>query len=216
MNEFVPFPPGANAVGEWFLRSANTGDESAAVDSDSPLNVPMLVPPRTASDHAGLVKLRALHPENLVSGICSEPDAVAVKAGLLLFHDDLDASHALSQSIEGQGRHQSGDYWHGIMHRREPDYSNAKYWFRRVGRHPIFDELADRAQTVLQGTQAPETSIWSARLKINSGWDPFAFIDLCAECETEDDAALTEAARSIQFVEMLLLLKQSVDDALAV
>jgi hypothetical protein len=88
--------------------------------------------------------------------------AGACLAGLWLYHDFLDESHALSQDIDTP----TGSYWHGIMHRREPDASNAAYWFRRVGDHPIFAELAAEARAL--GLRAA-----SAR------WDPFAFIDLC-------------------------------------
>src|SRR5262245_24905061 len=43
-------------------------------------------------------------------------------AGLWLLYDFLDESHAISQEIDSS----SGSYWHGIMHRREPDFTNAK------------------------------------------------------------------------------------------
>ena len=50
-----------------------------------------------------------------------------VEAGLLLLNDYLDESHEISQTMEGKGNPKTGDYWHGIMHRREPDAGNASY-----------------------------------------------------------------------------------------
>ena len=41
-------------------------------------------------------------------------------AGLWLLHGYLDESHALSQSIHTT----SGSYWHGLTHRREPNFAN--------------------------------------------------------------------------------------------
>ena len=74
-------------------------------------------------------------------------------AGVWLLHDFLDESHHISQGVDTP----SGSFWHGIMHRREGDSSNAKYWFRHVGHHPVFESLAE----------------------IAGDWDPFAFVDRC-------------------------------------
>lgn len=60
-------------------------------------------------------------------------------SGLWLLAGELDRSHTLSQSIETA----AGAYWHGIMHRREEDFWNSKYWFRRVGCHAVLGELAE-------------------------------------------------------------------------
>jgi hypothetical protein len=88
--------------------------------------------------------------------------ALACLAGLWLRHDCLDESHRISQDIDTP----TGSYWHGIMHRREPDAANAGYWFRKVGAHPIYAHLA---------TDARELG-----LSLSGGaWDAFAFIDAC-------------------------------------
>src|SRR5690606_37100391 len=142
----------------------------------------------------------------------SHADACAVSAGLLQIHDFLDDSHQHSQSVEGQGRHSAGDYWHAIMHRREPDYGNSKYWFRRVGKHPLFSELADRAVGILDECGTPEARRWRGRL--DSGvWDPFAFVDLCEACATDEDSPMALTAREIQWQEMRLLLRDTYRDA---
>src|SRR5207245_11135 len=59
--------------------------------------------------------------------------AACVRSGLYLRFNFLDESHTISQGIHTV----EGSYWHAIMHRREPDYSNAKHWFRKVGQHPV-------------------------------------------------------------------------------
>src|SRR5688572_4541091 len=99
--------------------------------------------------------------------------AEAVLAGLYLFADDLNASHEISQSIHTP----TGSYWHGIMHRREPDYGNAKYWFHRVGRHPVHEAVAAAARVSL----VEPSGIEEARfLSTQSQWDADRFVDLCA------------------------------------
>lgn len=93
-------------------------------------------------------------------------------AGVWLLHDYLDQSHAISQEIDTP----TGSFWHGIMHRREGDHSNAKYWFRRVGRHPVYDALGQRAGELAAERGESKTA---SRLTADGGsWDPIAFVDL--------------------------------------
>lgn len=59
-----------------------------------------------------------------LSGIPSELAAL-----VWLYVDELEKSHALSQSIHSE----LGSFLHGVMHRREGDFSNARYWFAQAG-----------------------------------------------------------------------------------
>jgi len=75
----------------------------------------------------------------------------ALEAGLWLYVDELDRSHRVSQSIPGP----TGSYWHGIMHRREGDFSNSHYWFRKVGAHPAMATIPDySAHTLVDAVAA--------------------------------------------------------------
>ncbi len=53
-----------------------------------------------------------------------------VRGGLFYAVDALSPAHQIFQDDESD----LGSYWHGMMHRREGDFGNACYWFRRAGR----------------------------------------------------------------------------------
>lgn len=160
-------------------------------------------PPRNRSWLAE--HLRSFRPTSTASGD-SPSDPVALHAGLWLIHDFLDESHSLSQSIQGSGADRNGDYWHGIMHRREPDWSNSKYWFRRVGDHPIFFDLAVIAGQLLASSSLSDADRWSRQLGDAGAWDPYAFVDLCRAAAGNEASELASVARQIQWAEILLLL----------
>jgi hypothetical protein len=118
-----------------------------------------------------------------------------VTSALLLWHDRLDESHTISQSIPSR----EGSYLHGVMHRREPDYSNGKYWFQRVGHHPIFGDL--------KGQVTSDFSL-QAVFPIKGNWDPFAFIDSCEEAASlSRDHKKRMALEQIQAIELGLLIQ---------
>ncbi len=78
--------------------------------------------------------------EKIVSNpvIAAKPDLVP---GLWLYVDDFARGHDFIQDSMDP----ANSYWHGIMHRREGDFSNSKYWFNRAKNHPLFAELNPNA-----------------------------------------------------------------------
>jgi hypothetical protein len=130
---------------------------------------------------------------DLLSKSTDRDFALACMAGLWLYHDFLDESHKISQDLGTL----EGNYWHGILHRREPDYWNAKYWFRRVPTHPIYAELAIDAATLAKDAGTPAGSEYLLRQK---SWDAAAFVDLC-ESAARGPEPLTLLCRRIQAVE---------------
>jgi hypothetical protein len=118
-------------------------------------------------------------------------------AALWLAHNFLDESHRLSQETDTP----EGSYWHGIMHRREPDYANAKYWFRRVGQHPIHLPLAEHAAKLAQNSYVDEPARF---LRDLAAWDAFRLVDLC-EAIARGRSRCEALARQIAQVEWELL-----------
>ena len=111
-------------------------------------------------------------------------DPESALSGLFLYFSCLTEAHELLHHFTTV----DGEYWHGILHRMEGDAYNAGYWFRRVGRHPVFPALHQEA----------------GHLGYSQGkdWDPFAFIQFCeASAGANDD----DLAKRVQLAEWRLL-----------
>jgi hypothetical protein len=109
--------------------------------------------------------------------------ARACLAGLWLYHDFLDESHTVSQDVPTA----DGSFWHAVMHRREPDAGNSKYWWRKVGPHPVLNLLVQ---------QAPSLGY--------NYTNPLDFVDFC-ERVRDSGSAEEETARRVQLLEWHLL-----------
>ena len=160
-------------IDQWI--EAGTADSGAAALADSP-------------HESGLAQsLGTLTIADLVrdGDAADRDDASALLAGLWLLAGDLDRSHTFSQSLETP----TGSYWHGIMHRRERDFGNAKYWFRRVGQHPIHEPLAAAARAIFDAADAKAITgnAGLTRLAGASTWDAMAMVDAVEMCASSQN-----------------------------
>ena len=175
--------------------------------------VPTLVPKNAWSNEL-TDALDGLSLEDLFQGQEVKDDTYgkAIKSGLLLWNDALDESHEISQTLGND----TGSYWHGLMHRREPDYSNSKYWFGRVGDHPIFPSLRDRVLSLSKEIENPSDPLSQVIHSIESedNWDSFQFVDWCESAENDPTSDSTEFLKQVQAEEIKLLLAYSFQNAI--
>lgn len=132
-----------------------------------------------APDRAAADKLRGV----MVPGARDSAAARACLAGLWLRFNHLDESHQISQDLDTP----EGAFWHAIMHRREPDAWNSKYWWRRVGSHPVLDQLVARSPAAGQAYTTP-----------------FDFVDFCERVRGQDSDE-EKVAEEVQELEWQLL-----------
>jgi len=127
-------------------------------------------PDRNFSDKMNILSIESLFGDTVVQDIYA---AQACISALWLHHDFLDESHTISQGNPTP----TGSFWHGIMHRREGDYWNSKYWFRRVEATQVFADLAREALEITVKNKSSELK----KSLSGTSWDPFLFIDLSEE-----------------------------------
>ena len=147
-------------------------------------------------DKIELIKKIELIAQGL--GLAGERRALVCSL-LLLWHDHLDASHELSQGIASA----DGSFLHAMMHRREPDYWNSKYWWRRVGNHPAFATISKRVSEFLIEHTPCESA---KKMMPGEAWDACAFVDACEEAEQGGNEAQRTLLREIQRIEFETLL----------
>lgn len=120
-------------------------------------------------------------------------NADLMRSAALLWHDYLDESHIISQDINSS----DGSFLHAIMHRREPDYPNAKYWFNRVGAHDAFLEIFNRVKKISTDTSCSQL--------VENDWDPFVMVDSVSQADSGSEEY--KLLQQIQKIEFEVLLK---------
>lgn len=137
--------------------------------------------PAEPLDYELLQRLRTADDSTLSGGQTpGNPAAFALlRGGLLYALDALDEAHKIFQDAPGD----LGAYWHGMMHRREGDFDNARYWFRRAGVLSCFAALHRAA------------SEFSADMARQANWDPYL---LTGECEQARHGAEESVAQCVK------------------
>jgi hypothetical protein len=145
-------------LAQQLIRAAPDGYRKLTVADPSPAAAPKL--------------LGSVTPAQLLTApVTASSAGEALLAGLWLWHDCLDESHTISQSIASQ----TGSFWHAIMHRREGDFSNSKYWYARCRSHPVLRLIATGASEVLKGDLIDARRAGGL---LAEGFDTYAFVEL--------------------------------------
>jgi hypothetical protein len=150
--------------------------------------------PETRETSLSVEQCEAKTTEALQNANANASSAKLILSAALLWHDHLEESHTISQSIHSP----DGSYLHGIMHRREPDYPNAKYWFHKTGNHPVYIQLTERVQTLLANS--------TVSVLTQGKWDPFAMVD--AASQAKRGTSEYELLQKVQQTEFQILLER--------
>ena len=150
-------------------------------------------------------QLERLRPDQLLTvPVRSTDDARAALSGLWLYHDFLDESHRISQDLPSA----TGSFWHAIMHRREGDFANAKYWYARCRHHPTYARIASEGRVAIDDDRGDRL----AQL-VENEWDPAGFVDVVEAVHRRPDDPLYGPAVRVQRVEWRVLFEHCVSAA---
>jgi hypothetical protein len=110
------------------------------------------------------------------------PHVDCVRSLLLLEAGEFERSHSIVQAMSGS----DPGYIHGMVHRVEGDFWNAKYWFRRSKTHPAF---------------------------LGTPIDPFRITDMVEETKGEVPSATTTQNLATEFSTLLTYLLRPSDSS---
>lgn len=147
--------------------------------------------------------LDTLSPAGLFDGNVADPHAAAcVHAGLWLWHDFSEAAHRIAQVIETP----AGAFWHALLHRREGDFANAKYWYAQCRGHVSLATIGAQVADLLRDAPADKTLL---KLALD-GWSGAAFVDLVETVHARPNDPRHGLAVVLQQIEWRLLFDQCV------
>ena len=173
------------------------------------LDIPAQMPLKASSpNYLGASILEELSVSDLFEGIEIKDSlmADAVRSGLWLRFDSLPQSHDIISNVDSA----TGCLWHGILHRREGDYPNARYWMHQAGNHPVYPYLAQGAGAILAQMSSLDSN---DILEAISQWDAIYFVKLC-ERGVREGGELESFCLQVQDLEWKILFNFCFQSAL--
>jgi hypothetical protein len=160
-----------------------------ALDGDGQRLIPLVAD--KCSSMEGHRKLSEAQASTLFPHSYSPEGALA---GLWLYFSCFEECHAVAQELNTS----EGSFWHGILHRQEPDSGNAAYWLRRVSAHPVNEQLFEASKEIV--ARYPE-----AEFRPGARWDHYAFVMFCERARQQPGSPSEQVALEIQRAEWQLL-----------
>jgi hypothetical protein len=132
-------------------------------------------------------------------------DAAAALAGLWLWVDALEECHKIAQDLVSP----TGSFWHAVMHRREGDFSNSKYWYHRCPNHHVMKMLGAVSSSLVEGFESDR----QVMRVISGGWNPDALVDLVEQVNENPSDPRFDLAVKLQRAEWTGLFEYCVHQA---
>lgn len=154
--------------------------------------------------------LEGVKANQLLAGVVkSAADADAMLAGVWLWHDGLEECHRIVQNSPDGEAGRTYSFWHAIMHRREGDFSNSKYWYARAAGHQALATLAGSVGALVNRVPADKSLL---RLVAN-GWNPNAFVDFVESVSADEADVRYPIAVQLQQMEWRVLWEHCAREA---
>jgi hypothetical protein len=122
----------------------------------------------------------------------NDSETKCIRSLLFLVAGGIEQAHGIVQELSTSG----AAYVHGMIHRIDDDFDNARYWFRRAGHGPATAEMYRRAA-------ANSLTITSHPI-----WDPILLTDMLEASRT---SRVTDEMRTILTIEYEVLLQFGTD-----